>query len=177
MFDDRIYYGYSWDRTPFLSEDSGCWNSRYQDGIEGSFWSLHYPCPYENRLTCIWDIRAPEGEYVAIAFNDIFSIEPSKNQSETDCPYDSIEFFTEIKQVSNTTTVVKNETDQSNQQNEMKFEKVATFCGLHRPKNMILQSNNIRVSFKTDNRYTGHGFRLMWASMRPTRMKYLMENF
>ena len=132
--------------------DSGCGSARLQQGMQGSFTSLNYPCQYGPRLECAWEITVPFGKSIAIGFNSIFGIEGpvSPTAVESNCPQDKINIFARR--------------DPNDPASEV---LVKTFCGVKAPTPFIIKTNHVRVEFTSDDKIDGFGFRLHWAATDP----------
>ncbi|KAM4610158.1 suppressor of tumorigenicity 14 protein homolog [Polymixia lowei] len=58
-------------------------------GLKGSFTSPLFPSYYPPRVTCVWDIQVPKGNFVKVQFTEFSLSEPGQNSNQ--CPKDYVE--------------------------------------------------------------------------------------
>lgn len=55
------------------------------NSFPGTITTPRYPLPYPNNRICLWEIVAPEGHYINIAFRELYVLEYECAYSECEC--------------------------------------------------------------------------------------------
>ncbi|XP_006885962.1 PREDICTED: mannan-binding lectin serine protease 2 [Elephantulus edwardii] len=102
----------------------------------GELSSPEYPQPYPKLSSCSYSIRLEEGFSIILDFMESFNVE---THPETQCPYDSL----------------KIQTDK---------EEYGPFCGTTLPPRIEIKSNNVTITFVTDQSGDHTGWKIRYTS-------------
>ncbi|XP_076628821.1 cubilin [Colletes latitarsis] len=118
--------------------DNVCGGSRSANNRQIS--SPGFPKSYKNNEECTWEITAVNGYHVGLVFIDRFNLE-----SSTDCQNDYVQIF-----------------DWRNGTNGIGWQSIGKVCGRTTPPAFNATSNRMKVTFHTNERIQGDGFRAQW---------------
>ncbi|KZC14141.1 Cubilin [Dufourea novaeangliae] len=102
--------------------------------------SPNFPKEYPNNAECTWEITADNGYHVGLAFVDRFNLEGGDN-----CKNDYIQIF-----------------DWVNGTNGRNWRDQGKVCGRNTPPPFNSTSNRMKVTFHSNEKIQGDGFRALW---------------
>ncbi|CAC5409322.1 Chymotrypsin-like elastase family member 2B,Prostasin,Transmembrane protease serine 3,Transmembrane protease serine 11F,Trypsin,Transmembrane protease serine 11E,Tryptase gamma,Transmembrane protease serine 9,Transmembrane protease serine 11D,Trypsin V-B,Tryptase delta,Cationic trypsin,Transmembrane protease serine 11G,Transmembrane protease serine 7,Cationic trypsin-3,Transmembrane protease serine 5,Polyserase-2,Tryptase,Transmembrane protease serine 11A,Tryptase alpha/beta-1,Plasminogen,Chymotrypsinogen len=120
---------------------SGCGGLRNRTGTEGDIRGRYYPYEFPNNRTCTWDITVPDDMFIKIHFLSRFRVKASR----------------------------ENCTDKYVAVYQDNGKALGKYCGRKPPLDMKIESNRVRIVFKTINMTRHEGFSMHWSAVNATK--------